>query len=87
MKQRRNYRNLDLTGKRFGRLFEEGCQTCLSDHFSNDIPKLRSNSAQSTSADYTATPPPTDRVPLDAKKATANRPPLVPHRDRLSLHD
>ena len=48
----------------FGRLVENRCQTRLSRYFSNDIPKLHSNSAHSTSADNTATPPPTDRVPL-----------------------
>ena len=50
--------------RRFGRLVENRCQTRLSRYFSNDIPKLHSNSAHSTSADNTATPPPTDRVPL-----------------------
>ena len=50
--------------RRFGRLIENRCQTRLSRYFSNDIPKLRSNSAHSTSADNTATPQPTDRVPL-----------------------
>ena len=46
--------------RRFGRLVENRCQTCLSRYISNDIPKLRSNYAHSTSADNTATPPPTD---------------------------
>jgi hypothetical protein len=54
--------------RRFGRLVENRCKTCLSRYFSNDIPKLHSNSAHSTSADNTATPPPTDRVPLVAQK-------------------
>ena len=71
--------------RRFGRLVENRCQTCLSRYFSNDISKLHSDSAHSTSADYTATSPPTDRVHLSAqKKATANRQSLVQYRGRLS---
>ena len=54
--------------RRFGRLVENRSQTCLSRYFSNNIPKLHSNYAHSTSADNTATPPPTDRVPLSNEK-------------------
>ena len=36
----------------------------LNRYFSNGVPKLHSNYAHSSSANNTATPPPTDRVPL-----------------------
>ena len=59
--------------RRFGRLIENRCQTRLSRYISNDIPKLRSNYAHSTSADNTATPPPTDRVPLSNETSDPKR--------------
>ena len=59
--------------RRFGRLVENRCQTRLSRYFSNDIPKLHSNSAHSTSADNTATPQPTDRVPLSNETSDPKR--------------
>ena len=59
--------------RRFGRLVENRCQTRLSRYFSNDIPRLHSNSAHSTSAGYSATPPPTDRGPLSNETSDPNR--------------
>ena len=59
--------------RRFGRLVENRCQTRLSRYFSNDIPKLHSNSAHSTSADNTATLPQTDRGPLSNETSDPKR--------------
>ena len=58
---------------------ENSCQTCLSKYFSNDVPKLRSDSAHSPNADTTTTPPPTDRAPLSNETSD-------PYRSLVKCH-